>query len=270
MKPIQIHPVSALVGVSVFGLLGTAQIATTSFEPLELTAEQKEILSHMSIVFLDDGQGGTTKTIRISDVNVQIVNGLGATNGNPVAPDDTTGTTNGLGNLIVGYNEFGSPFGDDRTGSHCVVVGHGHNYNAFGGIVAGRDNQATGAYACVTGGERNHAFGRFSSISGGGGFNGNEAFGDWSSVSGGSSNSASGDYSSVSGGRINAAVGSWSSILGGGGFPGFEGNRVEGCFATCSGGKTNLVQGESASVCGGISGGDSGFGSWSAGCLSCP
>ena len=32
-----------------------------------LTPEQEEILSHMSIEFLDDGQGGTVKTIRFSD-----------------------------------------------------------------------------------------------------------------------------------------------------------------------------------------------------------
>ena len=59
-----------------------------------LTPEQAEILGHISIVYLDDGQGGQAKTIRLTGVNVQVVNGL----------DDTT-ATNGLGNLIVGYHE---------------------------------------------------------------------------------------------------------------------------------------------------------------------
>ena len=65
----------------------------------------REILPHLSIEQLDDGQGGTTRTIRFSEVNLQIVNGLGATNGNPGCPFCGTGTVNGLGNLIVGYNE---------------------------------------------------------------------------------------------------------------------------------------------------------------------
>ena len=46
-----------------------------------LTQQQTEILGHMSIVFLDDGAGNlVNKTIRISGVNVQIVNGSGTTN----------------------------------------------------------------------------------------------------------------------------------------------------------------------------------------------
>ncbi len=73
-----------------------------------LTQEQQEILGYFSIVQLPDGQGNTLTTIRVSDVNVQIVNGLGATNGNPNDPanlDPTQIFSNGLGNLIVGYDE---------------------------------------------------------------------------------------------------------------------------------------------------------------------
>ena len=97
-----------------------------------LTPEQEEILSHMSIEFLDDGQGGTVKTIRFSEVNVQIVNGLGATNGNPGDPDSPIGMVNGLGNLIVGYNEL-LPVGpsNDHTGSHNIVVGTDNNYTRW-------------------------------------------------------------------------------------------------------------------------------------------
>jgi len=58
-----------------------------------LTPEQAEILSHMSIV--TPPEMGGKKTIRISGVNVQIVNGL-----------NRTSTTNGTGNLIVGYQEL--------------------------------------------------------------------------------------------------------------------------------------------------------------------
>ena len=38
---------------------------------------------HLSLVDVDDGQGKKVRTLRITGVNVQIVNGLGATNGNP-------------------------------------------------------------------------------------------------------------------------------------------------------------------------------------------
>jgi hypothetical protein len=60
-----------------------------------LTAEQQEILSHLSIVNLPDGRGGAAKTIRLSGVNLQVVNG-----------QDATETTNALGNLLVGYQEL--------------------------------------------------------------------------------------------------------------------------------------------------------------------
>ena len=82
-----------------------------------LTPEQEEILSHMSIVYLDDGFGNpVNKTIRITGVNVQIVNGLDATNGYPPDPNSVdSGLTvvNGVGNLVVGYNELGNPLGDE-------------------------------------------------------------------------------------------------------------------------------------------------------------
>ena len=86
------------------------------------------VVSHtpVEVEHLDDAQGGLAKTIRITGVNVQIVNGLGATNGfpaNPGSTDPLLTPTNSVGNLIVGYNEFGNPVGDNRTGSHNIVGG---------------------------------------------------------------------------------------------------------------------------------------------------
>jgi hypothetical protein len=57
--------------------------------------------------------------------NVHIRSGAGYT-GAPV---------NGLGNLVVGYNEAFPD--DDRTGSHNLVVGAFHSYSSSGGLVAG-------------------------------------------------------------------------------------------------------------------------------------
>ena len=56
----------------------------------------------------------------VAGANLHIVNGLRATNGNPLDPDAVSPfltNTNGLGNLIIGYNEAVGGFGDNRDGS---------------------------------------------------------------------------------------------------------------------------------------------------------
>ena len=110
------------------------------------------------------------ETLRISGVNVQIVNGSGSTE-----------STNGTGNLVVGYNELRGS-GDERTGSHNVVVGSEHDYTRFGGLVAGLRHTASGDFATVTGGEENTASGDFAAVAGG---FGNEARADFSVISSG-------------------------------------------------------------------------------------
>ena len=207
--------------------------------------EQAEILGHMSIVQLPvDNDGNTAKTIRFTGVNVQIVNGLGATNGNPDDPNslgrvgEPPTSTNALGNLIVGYNEE-RPRPDNlidiRTGSHNIVVGQRHNYSSFGGLVGGRSNTISGAYSSVSGGSSNEASGFHSSVSGG---TSNTASGHWSSVSGGVGNTASGPESSVSGGGRNTASGVASSVSGG------DRNTASGVVSTVSGGRGVTVQDE--------------------------
>ena len=74
--------------------------------------------------------------IFITGANLHIVNGLGSTNCGPEfepIPD----CPNGLGDLIVGYNELrNDPESPDvRTGSHNAVVGQSHNFSRFGGLV---------------------------------------------------------------------------------------------------------------------------------------
>lgn len=147
-------------------------------------------------------------------MNLQVANGTGTTDGTP----------NGLGNLIVGYNEG---TGVTRTGSHYFVAGTFNSYTSYGGAVFGNSNTASGPYSSVTGGQANTASG-FSSWASGGqsntasgqnssvsGGSDSDATGPLSSVSGGISNTASGGSSSVSGGQNNTASGSGSSILGG-------------------------------------------------------
>ncbi len=103
------------------------------------------------------------KTIRFTGVNVQIVNGLGATNGNPADPGSIVGTVNGLGNLIVGYNEQVF-FNEDHTGSHNIVVGTDNDYTSWGGPVVGRRNEISGPWSSVSGGIGNKASGIESSV----------------------------------------------------------------------------------------------------------
>ena len=106
----------------------------------------------------DPSAGGTNTLLTISGVNVQIVNGMSGTE-----------TANGLGNLIVGYDEKDSRFTQDRTGSHNLVVGMGNNYLSYGGIVAGQSNLINAPYASVTGGQNNVARSGHASVSGGAG-----------------------------------------------------------------------------------------------------
>ena len=117
--------------------------------------------------------------------DVQIVNGL-----------DETETSNGTGNLIVGYNENDLEF--DRGGSHYLVVGRNNGYSNFGGIVAGRSNQSLGDFANVTGGTDNTASDFAAHVSGG---QFNDATGPTSSVTGGALNTASGFAATVGGGE---------------------------------------------------------------------
>lgn len=140
------------------------------FEPrTNQSLELRELMAHVSFVDMPDGVGGTVRTLRISGLNVQVVNGLGATE-----------TVNGAGNLIVGYNQ-GDPW-NECSGSHNLVVGWAHSYTSCGGVVFGFENRITEREATVLGGHTNLAAGEFSTISGG---VGGAALGRVSSVGGG-------------------------------------------------------------------------------------
>ena len=204
----------------------------------------------------------TPDELIITAANLRIVNGLGDTE-----------TTNGLGNLIVGYNEsrsellecrlpFGSPDSpgciDRRTGSHTIVVGQFHNFSSYGGFIAGVTNEITDQFASISGGENNTASGPVASISGG---IFNTASGVWSSVSGGQSNEAFGNFSSVSGGETNTASDAASSVSGG------NGNTASAFWASVGGGFRNTASGRFSSVSGGINRTAPEEGNWAAGPL---
>jgi hypothetical protein len=164
-------------GVVVLALLSLALPSGKAADPQPrgMTERMATVEKKLAAMDFDDA----ANEVVISGANLRIVNGLGHTH-----------TTNGLGNLIVGYNEErGDPNRPDmRTGSHNAVVGQFHNFSSFGGIVVGWLNEISGEFASVSGGSGNTASGRVSSISGG------------------TNNTASGDQSSVSGGGLTALV----------------------------------------------------------------
>jgi len=107
--------------------------------------------------------------VTIKGANLHIVNGLGSTDCTDDAGDPIPDCPNGLGNLIVGYNELrpeDQGFENIRTGSHNVVVGQEHNFSRFGGLVVGRLHTISGDFASVSG-FNNTASGEFAAVSGG-------------------------------------------------------------------------------------------------------
>jgi hypothetical protein len=196
---------------------------------------------------------GGIPTVVVTGANLQIVNGL----------DDSL-TTNGAGNLIVGYDEergsavlFECSIGfvrstttpvrtqtqctaangtwaiNHKSGSHNVVIGPRQNYTGSGGLVAGIQNSITGRGTSVTGGTGNHAAFLAASVSGG---ENNWAYEEGSSVTGGSDNQAFAPWSAISGGSFNQTTAFVASISGG------EQNRAGGTNSSISGGTHNVTQ----------------------------
>ena len=222
-------------------------------------------ISSNSVLALDGklALGLDRQTALFTGVNIQITNGTGGTQ-----------TINGVGNLIIGYDEpngtiniagnsysalnacsngqfanqtacqsAGSTWGSNQhTGSHNLVIGFGQSYTSYGGMVTGALNVINGEFANVSGGINNTASGPLSSTSGG---DFNTANGNFSSVSGGDFNIASGNFSSVSGGHANRASNDDSSVSGGGE------NTASGQWSSVTGGTTNYAAGPYSSVNGG-------------------
>jgi len=159
---------------------------------------------------------------------------------------NTRGLLNGLGNLIIGYNEAQPGVEYARTGSHNLVAGSGNYFSSYGGLIAGENNTlgANAPFATVTGGRLNTAAKQGATVSGG---QRNTASGTFSSVSAGDDNEASGSFSTVSGGRSNTASNTNASVSGG------YGNLAGNYFSSVSGGNSNTAGGQYSSVSGGMS-----------------
>jgi hypothetical protein len=164
----------------------------------ELSKPEQEALKALLPYVKVEASGIDGKpTVLFSGVNVQIVNGEGQTE-----------STNGAGNLVLGYDAHFGP----QTGSHNLILGSDQEYTSYSGLLAGRENSITAPFASVSGGVFNKASDSYASVSGGAL---NTASGEGASVSGGVFNKASDSYASVSGGALNTANFFASSIFGG-------------------------------------------------------
>lgn len=228
----------------------TAANATIAALQSDLT-----VVANSNVMDLNNYLTVSGTKVTFSGINLQIDNGMGFTN-----------SINGLGNLIIGYDEANTlttllrcslgDFNDQiscesnsgiwshshKTGSHYLVLGTQNNYSRNGGLVAGYRNFVTGNYSSVNGGTNNTASNVLSSVSGGGN---NTASGAFSNVSGGGGNTASGSSSSISGGTANIAEGLASSVSGGGN------NTASGSYSSISGGRYNITSSDYSSVSGG-------------------
>lgn len=234
---------------------------TTSVGSAGVTSDEARILSHLSLVNLPDGQGGTHPTLRIEGVNVQLVNGLNATNGFPSDPYSVGFgvQTNGLGNLIVGYADSNSGTSPpERTGSHNVVLGVRTSWASFGGLSSGFFNHTDQPHSATVGGLFAGSFGVGAVTVAGGG---PTTWDRWGLAAGGKANSAFGDTSSCLGGEDNQAFDAYATVVGGESHLGafnasvFGGSDLsaDDSFAVAAGGMTNSASGELAVVVGGSS-----------------
>jgi hypothetical protein len=183
--------------------------------------------------------------VQFHNINLQIVDGSGATDDNTTGllGPNTSGTLTGLGNLIIGYDEQ-NPVAFGRGGSHNLVVGAWHGFPSVGGLVAGFANNPSGVFSTVSGGENGVASGQAASVSGG---YSNSASGLEASISGGQFGAASGGRSSLTGGQNNSATGFTADVTGG-----FD-NLASGTGANVSGGELNQATGNTSSILGGNS-----------------
>jgi hypothetical protein len=219
----------------------------------------------------------------LSGMNLQVVNGEGG-----------TGTVNGLGNVIIGYDEATinkhEEILDTKTGSHNLIIGAEHTYTHFGAIVAGEDNASEGPGASVLGGHSNLATGENAVVIAGteneanghasvvvagnenitdedaeetviaaGAFN--RTFALDSFVGGGLSNHTRGFASSITGGEFNRTEFEKTSVTGG------HDNVALAQDSTVSGGAFNRAEGFASVVSGGTNRSIDGAGSWRGGGL---
>lgn len=181
-------------------------------------------------------------TLRVSGVNLQVVDGSGDT-GCGHEPGSSLGDDpcNGRGNVVIGYHEDPNRV-TERTGSHNLDVGAWNSYTRYGGAVIGFANEIAAPYSSVTGGRRNTADDFWSTVGGG---ENNRASGNSSFAAGGSDNVASGNQSATFGGFLNQSTASYAYAFGG------QHNDAAATSSTVIGGESNSATTVDSMIVGG-------------------
>jgi hypothetical protein len=180
----------------------------------------KTLLAHFSRV---------GNEIYITGANLNIRNGM-----------DSTTSTNGLGNVVVGYNE--NVVNATRTGSHNIVNGIDNEYTSYSGRIGGDRNTISGPYAIVLAGQNSLASGKHSFVATGGS---HLASGDQSCINGGTGDTVLGDFSATIGGIRNVVSNTYAVCV-----AGWQ-NQVTGQAACAISGKNDTASGQFSSVTGG-------------------
>lgn len=219
--------------INALGEAGLGQL-TSSVNELQGRVEARNVLDGL-VPFLSVEESD----IFIEGANFHVRNGAGATD-----------TVDGTGNIIIGYNALRES-GNDRSGSHNLVIGDRHAYSQYGGLVAGEENTLSAPYASIAGGTGNTVRGDHSAILGG---YQNFIDGTHGSIVGGVQNFIGGILSSgeevggasILGGMQNETYGNSSSIVGG------YKNETGGDFAAILGGERNVANGDTSAILGGL------------------
>lgn len=164
------------------------------------TLASSRMLLSGKVASLEGTLDGVTRegtTLRFSGVNLQLLSGSGSES-----------SLNGLGNLIVGYNEGSGA----QTGSGNLIMGTAaQEATSYGSILGGHGSKATGPGTVVFG-ANNRASAEASTVVGGAD---NVASGVFSMVGGGTQDEATALGSAAVGGTKNTASGPWSLARGG-------------------------------------------------------
>ena len=195
-----------------------AEVLLTMQQTIEALQLQVEALEASAVVGLNTYMSvdDETQTVLLSGANLQVVNGEGQST-----------AVNGLGNVIIGYNESDTST-MMRGGSHNLVMGRMNQYASHGGlihglnntilssegaVIAGSNNVVSGVRSAVLGGDQNTASGN--KVVAVGGVH-NEAKGSVAIVIGGSENVADGTATTIAGGALNETLGTQTTVVGGG------------------------------------------------------
>lgn len=164
---------------------GACATGSTAVQMPASSADQQTLLSILPDIKVQASGVGGKPTIQFSGVNLQLLNGSGSET-----------TTNGEGNLVIGYDP--AP-GGPQNGSHNLVMGTtGQTFEGYGGIEGGSGNFLQGADGVVFG-NQNATEANGASVLGGSG-NVLTSFGNGAVIVGGQNNKANGVDSVITGG----------------------------------------------------------------------